>query len=55
MTTETASAGDEGLLAEFERKISADLQEIEELKRLLAEKQSAFKARHLRVLAALER
>jgi hypothetical protein len=47
--------GDEDLLAEFERKFNSDLREIESLKKTLAEKQEAFKARHLRVLAALER
>jgi hypothetical protein len=51
----TKDAGDEDLLAEFERKFSADLAEIEGLKKTLAEKQEAFRARHLRVLAALER
>jgi hypothetical protein len=55
MTGKTASAGDEDLLAAYEEQMNADLREIEALKKALAEKQEAFRARHLRVLAALER
>jgi hypothetical protein len=53
MTGKTEGAED--ALAEFERKVAADIREIEELKRVLAEKQAAFKARHAKVIAALER
>jgi hypothetical protein len=51
----TEGTGDEDLLREFEQKFAADLREIETLKEALAQKQSAFKGRYERVLAALER
>jgi hypothetical protein len=51
----TEATGDEDLLAEYEKKMAAELAEIERLKEALASAQAAFKARHERVLAALER
>jgi hypothetical protein len=51
----TKDTGDEDLLAEYEKKMRDELAEIEGLKKALAEKQEAFKRKHERVLAALER
>jgi len=50
-----ADPGDEDLLAEYEKKMRDELAEIEALKKLLAQKQEAFRRKHERVLAALER
>jgi hypothetical protein len=55
MSTNDLPSIDEDLLAEFERKFSADLADIEQLKAQLEQKQSAFRARHERVLSALAR